>query len=435
MRIETRAGLIGLLREAAELEHGLCCSYLFAAFSLRVGDPSLPAQHVDVVTSWRKTLIGVAAEEMLHLALVSNLLTSIGSTAHFDRPALPHTSRYYPGGIVISLRRFDEDALSRFMHLERPADMPVEASMAADPDVDMTVAPPDAAPDALTVADEAPVVDDDSLSTVGQLYQAIEDGFNSLARALPHGLFIGSSALQADEGTFGMEDLSPVTDLPSAVHALAVLVHQGEGVRGDWTDAHYGHFKRLRDELRDVQLANPGFDPAWPCAANPIGANALPTDDHTVVTDHDALDAMTLFDGCYNLMITLLSRQFIHGDASGEPDWLAHAALSVMASALGPLGSYLATIPATSTDACTAGAAFTPRRGTDLPVEEHVALQILAEEAQQLAEYAGTIFAEHATDRLDTVEAFLTQLAISLQRAAHEMTASTMASDERRWRR
>ena len=35
VRIENRAQLIYLLTEAAELEHGVMCSYLFAAFSIK----------------------------------------------------------------------------------------------------------------------------------------------------------------------------------------------------------------------------------------------------------------------------------------------------------------------------------------------------------------------------------------------------------------
>ena len=35
VRIENRAQLIYLLTEAAELEHGIMCCYLFAAFSMK----------------------------------------------------------------------------------------------------------------------------------------------------------------------------------------------------------------------------------------------------------------------------------------------------------------------------------------------------------------------------------------------------------------
>jgi hypothetical protein len=47
-------------------------------------------------TRWRKTLRGIAVEEMLHLALVSNLMTAIGAAPVFGRPNVPQRSRYFP---------------------------------------------------------------------------------------------------------------------------------------------------------------------------------------------------------------------------------------------------------------------------------------------------------------------------------------------------
>ena len=47
---------------------------------------------------WRKTLRGLAVEEMLHLALVSNLMAAIGDRRGpvFGRPNFPQRSRYFP---------------------------------------------------------------------------------------------------------------------------------------------------------------------------------------------------------------------------------------------------------------------------------------------------------------------------------------------------
>ena len=108
-RCETREELVSFLSEAAELEHGLCCSYLFAAFSLKSGPAAgLSEQQADAVGRWREHITDVAKEEMLHLALVSNLLTALGAAPHMGRPPFPQQSAYYPAGITIALRRFDE---------------------------------------------------------------------------------------------------------------------------------------------------------------------------------------------------------------------------------------------------------------------------------------------------------------------------------------
>src|SRR5580693_8375077 len=69
--IEHREALIYMLCEAAELEHGIMCQYLFAAFSMKQReDEGLAADALDQVTRWRKRITHVATQEMLHLALV-----------------------------------------------------------------------------------------------------------------------------------------------------------------------------------------------------------------------------------------------------------------------------------------------------------------------------------------------------------------------------
>src|SRR5262247_2624961 len=82
--IEHREALIYMLCEAAELEHGIMCQYLFAAFSLKQSvDEGLSDDELAAVTRWRRLVSQVATEEMLHLALVHNLLSAIGAAPHF----------------------------------------------------------------------------------------------------------------------------------------------------------------------------------------------------------------------------------------------------------------------------------------------------------------------------------------------------------------
>src|ERR1700745_58654 len=73
--IEHREALIYMLCEAAELEHGIMCQYLFAAFSLKQrADEGLSDRELDAVQRWRERISHVATQEMLHLALVHNIL-------------------------------------------------------------------------------------------------------------------------------------------------------------------------------------------------------------------------------------------------------------------------------------------------------------------------------------------------------------------------
>ena len=69
--LEHREALVYTLGKAAELEHLVMLQYLFAAFSLKqdVREGVTPEQLV-AIQRWRKTLLEISAQEMLHLALV-----------------------------------------------------------------------------------------------------------------------------------------------------------------------------------------------------------------------------------------------------------------------------------------------------------------------------------------------------------------------------
>src|SRR5215467_9333716 len=95
--VEHREQLWGLLIEAAQIEHMIMCQYLYACFSLKTEpDEGLTAEQADAVARWRETITGVAIEEMLHLALVMNVMTAIGAAPSLSRPNFPRHSEYLP---------------------------------------------------------------------------------------------------------------------------------------------------------------------------------------------------------------------------------------------------------------------------------------------------------------------------------------------------
>ena len=125
--IEHREALIYMLCEAAELEHGIMCQYLFAAFSLKQSAAEgLTEDEAAAVQRWRKQICHVATQEMLHLALVQNLLSAIGAAPHLSRPNLPQPAHHYPAGVHLALLPFGEQALQHFMFLERPEGMDLD---------------------------------------------------------------------------------------------------------------------------------------------------------------------------------------------------------------------------------------------------------------------------------------------------------------------
>ena len=97
--IEHREALIYMLCEAAELEHGIMCQYLFAAFSLKQddGEGLTEAELAAGPALAEGRSPSVAAQEMLHLALVQNLLSAIGAAPHLSRPNFPQPGQPLPG--------------------------------------------------------------------------------------------------------------------------------------------------------------------------------------------------------------------------------------------------------------------------------------------------------------------------------------------------
>src|SRR3982751_6059843 len=117
----SREALIHQLYEAAELEHNLMCTYLYAAFSLRAGEAEgLRPKEAEAVARWRKTIVEVAIEEMGHLTAVWNISSALGGAPRFGRANFPLDPGLLPAGIVVKLAPFGEPVLQHFVYLERP---------------------------------------------------------------------------------------------------------------------------------------------------------------------------------------------------------------------------------------------------------------------------------------------------------------------------
>jgi Ferritin-like len=336
MTIEHRDALIYMLFEAAEIEHAICCQYLFAAFSLKEADEGLTEKQATLVEGWRKTLFGIAAEEMLHLATVNNLLTSIGAAPRVGRPNLPAQGRHYPPGIQFALMPFSEAALRHFLFLERPEGINL-------PDAEGFIADHDAEP---VLSEDDIVPRPQHFDTIGYLYRSIEEGFVRLTER--HGeewLFIGDHSSQATPETFRWPALVPVHDLASARAAIDVVVEQGEGPRGRWQDAHYGRLLVVLGEFRTIMREQPSFAPALPViAANcrpSVDAQALP-----LVTDPLTVKVMDLFNVSYEVLLYSLARYFAHGHETEEQlEGLAGVAVELMIFVIKPLGMMVTRLP------------------------------------------------------------------------------------------
>ena len=91
----------------------MLCEYLYAQFSLkRATSEGITADQLVRVRAWEQVLVDIAKQEMLHLALATNILTAVGAAPHFERPNFPILSRWYPPDVQIALVGFGERALA-----------------------------------------------------------------------------------------------------------------------------------------------------------------------------------------------------------------------------------------------------------------------------------------------------------------------------------
>ena len=336
--IEHREALIYMLCEAAELEHGIMCQYLFAAFSLKQREEEgLSAGDVAAVTRWRQVISHVATEEMLHLALVQNLLSAVGMAPHFARPNLPAPAHHYPAGVNLTLVPFGEDALRHFMFLERPEGMALKGAKGIDAPIH------DAVP---LLAERDIVPQPQDFATVGHLYRSIEVGFSHLCEKIgERNLFVGPSRAQATSQNFQWPELVVVTDLASAQRAIDTILEQGEGARGHWEQAHFGQFVQILDEYREMRKANPNFAPSRPVMFATVrpcqGDESVPQ-----ISDRVSSRCADLFNVSYEILLLTLDRFFAHTEETdAQLGTLADATVSLMVGVLKPLGSLITTLP------------------------------------------------------------------------------------------
>jgi ferritin-like protein len=404
-RIDDREELIFLLAEASELEHALCCCYLFAAFSLKRGiEEGLTASEHEALTRWERTVSGVAVQEMLHLALAGNLLTALGAAPHFRRPNFPQRSKYYPPTLQMSLRPFDERTLDHFIFIERPEGM------------DFPDAPGFEAPGEAPAGGSGDGIEPGEVaySSVAELYRDIEEGFKSLtARYGEQRLFIGPPGAQATSAYFPIAGLVPVTDLASALKVIELIVEQGEGLRGDIENSHYARFLAMRGELDMLRAARPAFEPARAVMENPFADLPPDASGCNLIQHPDARAVSNLFNASYGLMVELLMRFFAHTEETDdELSALVRTAVGMMQRVIKPLGPILTSLPATlNGDTPRAGPCFAFYRSIDYLPHRDAAWALFDERFAELAEFSAQLAAADTRKLgLDAVQSTIARL-------------------------
>lgn len=298
MPITTVDELKSHLHVAISVEMATIPPYLYAAYSI-----------VDQYSESALLIKSIVVEEMLHAALVSNLLLAVGGSPYFGPDAMPRYPMALPHHtpqLTLNLEpctpTFVADTL---MVIEQPEEMG---------------APPEA----------------DEYETLGQFYAAVEQAISELSAG--YDLFANPQLDRQIDGpmyyrpvAYDSEDsggLILVQDEASALAALETIVHQGEGL-GDhkWADeshqelTHYHKLKQIHDGITPVGAIHPAM-------VNPT-MEALPDELHPVAE---------LFDGAYRMAYMVMGRLF---EARSDKGHQIDTLYRVMTEIMRPTGLYL----------------------------------------------------------------------------------------------
>lgn len=362
MAAYTRADLLALLAEAAEVEHSLMCQYLFAAYSMK--RHGLTDEQQNRVFDWERTILVVARQEMEHLGLVINLTTAVGGAPTLGHPTFPYPTTLF--GHEMALEPFSVPALEKFVCFERPD----------------KVQPVD-------VFCQAPPRSTRPYQTVGELYEHLRTVLTTLATHTPD-LFIGPPDAQVVGGQLGTDFprlgclgggydvfMRPVTDLPSALGVIDLVIEQGEGAP---MDHELSHYRRFLEILHDFK-AHP-FDAAEQVVANPSAA---------MITNPAAQTVLGLFDEAYGVLLAILARLFSHTDETEDDVAVLRgvAFMPLMTMGIRPLAEMLTTMPAhLPDDGWRAGPSFDSRGPVLMLPHRKAAWTVLSESLRGLADRA-----------------------------------------------
>lgn len=314
-----RQELHGLLQKAIILELSTIPPYMSALISLKPDSNRVPA---NIIRS-------VMMEEMLHMSLAGNLLSSIGGKIEFSAdnvPTYPLTLEFTEGK-AFKYREFDvdlaamtSDNITTFTRIELPEGWdPIEPSLKATSEV------------------EVPGY------TIGDFYQMIEDKLALLCTLFGESaVFIGDPTKQIDVNYYWAGGGYPITinNLDSAKEAIQQIVEQGEGTPSsvlDGDNQSFGqekdvaHFFRFREILYSRHYQDDD-DPRLPPtgeafevnyqAVYPIKTNAQASD---YLGDPVLQELNTEFNRQYSMMLIQIAEAI-----NGNPQVLYNAILNGM---------------------------------------------------------------------------------------------------------
>jgi len=346
----SREKLLHALYEAAELEHDLMCTYIYAAASLREGaGEGLEPAEAEAVSRWRREILDVAIDEMGHLAAVWNLTSALGGTPRFGRANFPLDAGLLPAGIIVRLAPFGEAVLQHFLFLERPEGSDEKDGEGFETDFVFSRAQPHA-----RITPMAP-----DYATVGAFYASLGSALRAFVeRNGEQAAFCGDRELQLSPAEVDLAGAEPVICARTALERIAAIVQQGEGAPQHMEGSHFQRFCAIRHEFEALRAARPGFSPAHPAATNPVLRPPVRPGNRVWIENEAAARVADAANAAYALMVRLLAYSYQVARPSAEKALAVDLAIGLM-RAFFPLAEQTARMPAgPSHPGCNAGVSF-----------------------------------------------------------------------------
>lgn len=324
--------LFRLLQTAMELELSTIPPYFTALVSIH---PEGDRVSANLIRS-------VMMEEMLHMTLVGNLVSSLGGTVRLGRENVPsyplrmnfEGTQFKDRDFDVNLEAFSPAAIDTFLQIELPTDLATRSKAMA----------------------EFNQIDVPGI-TIGAFYQDIIARLRRMCDEFGEpAVFCGNPALQVNPQFYWGSGGSPViiTTFDTANEALEEIIEQGEGGGASIYDpdehyadtqydlAHYFRFNEIAQGRRyqpgDTPDAPPSGEPfrvdyqsVYPIRRNPRSADYVPGSRLAALNDE--------FNRKYSVMLTQIAEAF-----NGTPHALYDAIINGM-HALTPIAGEMMALP------------------------------------------------------------------------------------------
>jgi hypothetical protein len=312
-----RARLLAWLQTAIELELATIPPYLLALLSIKLPSNREPAELI------RSVMI----EEMLHLALVSNVLNAVSGHPRLDQQTIPSypLKMTFEGKVFkdrnfwIDLAPFSEPVIKTFMKIEQPQDPPrIEGFFLALKKIDVPAL------------------------TIGGFYAQIVLLLEQMEQKTPGKVFIGKPEFQIHKDYYwaGGGEIVAVNDLASAKMALDLVIQQGEGAwssgpgqaaQGFGDNFDIGHYYRF-SEIFYGHRYQKSDDPKGPPTGATIDvdyAQAYPFKKNPKRSDYPPGSALRKLNDDFNQRYSDMLRQ-LQEALNGSPKTLYTAVMDSM---------------------------------------------------------------------------------------------------------